>query len=288
MSSIVSMEWVNDHRVLPDVVVVDCRYLLGFPDAGRDSYAVGHLPGAVYFDLERDMSAPPGQHGGRHPLPDPEEFAARLSRAGIGPATRVVAYDDQGGAYAARFWWMLRYHGHRHVVVMDQGFTAWREAGYPVTTEVPEPAAASFTPRLQLAWLADVEEVRAKRNHPGVVLVDSRDPARYAGLEETIDPVAGHIPGAVNRFWKEAVDAEGCWKSADEQRRRFAGIPRDAEVIVYCGSGVSACPNVLTLLEAGYPHVKFYAGSWSDWISFEENPIAVGGEPREELEEEGA
>ncbi|WP_040950621.1 sulfurtransferase [Gorillibacterium massiliense] len=288
MSSIVSMEWVNDHRELPDVVVVDCRYILGSPDAGGIAYAEGHLPGAVYFDLERDLSAPVGEHGGRHPLPSPEELAWKLGRAGIGPETRVVAYDDQGGSYASRFWWLLRYYGHRHVVVMDQGFTAWREAGYPVTMEVPEPEAARFVPRLQPAWLAGIEEVRMKRNAPGAVLVDSRDPARYAGREETIDPIAGHIPGAVNRFWKEAIDGVGHWKPAEGQHRRFSGIPRDAEVIVYCGSGVTACPNVLSFMEAGYPHVKLYAGSWSDWISYEENPIAIGSEPREEMEEEGA
>lgn len=288
MSSIVSMQWVKEHMTHADVVLVDCRYELGHKGSGRSAYEAEHLPGAVYCDLEQDMSAPVGSHGGRHPLPDERTFAARLGACGIGPSKRVVVYDDQGGAMACRFWWLLRYYGHRHVVVMDEGFTAWKQAGYEVTSEVRDVLPDVFTPQIQEGWLVKHNEVLAKLGTKGTVLIDSRDPNRYAGREETIDPIAGHIPGAVNRFWREGLDASGKWKSSLQQRERFADLSEDKEIIVYCGSGVTACPNVLALKDAGYPSVKLYAGSWSDWISYASNPIAVGSEPREAIEEEGA
>jgi len=279
MRNIVSMKWLLARLYEENQVIVDCRFQLGKPDAGREAYEAGHIPGAIYLDLERDLSAPVGEHGGRHPLPDVGELASKLGAAGIDDSVRVVAYDDQGGAMASRLWWLLRYMGHENVAVMDQGYTAWKEAEFSVSdaapaVRVPKP----FAPRLQAGMLADVEEVRRAVEDDSAVLIDSREEPRYRGEVEPIDRVAGHIPGARNRFWKDALGANGQWKSGEEQRARFADLREDDPVIVYCGSGVTACPNVLVLEEAGFRNVRLYAGSWSDWISYPSNPIATGDE----------
>ncbi|WP_442951899.1 sulfurtransferase [Paenibacillus sp. A14] len=264
----------------PDLVIVDCRFALGRPDAGREAYAASHIPGAVFLDLEADLSAPVREHGGRHPLPAPEQLAARLGRAGIGNATRVVAYDDQGGMYAARLWWLLRWLGHDDVYVMDGGFAAWQAGGFPVTDAQRTAVPAAFVPNVRDELVADVDQVRRALGDPGVLLVDSREASRYAGAQEPIDAKAGHIPGAVNRFWKDVLDDQGRWKTEAALREQLAPVIRalddGRDAVVYCGSGVSACPNVLALYRLGYPQAKLYAGSWSDWISFSENPIATG------------
>ncbi len=279
MEHIVSMKWLLARLYEEELAIVDCRFLLSDADAGRRSYSEGYIPGAVYMDLERDQSAPVGEHGGRHPLPDVAELAAKLGRAGIDRNTRVVAYDDQGGAMASRLWWLLRYMGHDAVYVMDQGYSAWKAAGYPVTDAQPAIRVPKrYEPTVQEAMLADVDAVRAASSESSSVLVDSRETRRYLGLEEPIDKVAGHIPGAGNWFWKDNLDEQGRWRSAKQLEERFAALPKDAAIIVYCGSGVTACPNVLALEAAGYRNVKLYAGSWSDWISYSENPVATGEE----------
>jgi thiosulfate/3-mercaptopyruvate sulfurtransferase len=276
---IVPMNWVLARLYEPDIAIVDVRFQLADREAGRRSYEAGYIPGAVYLDLEKDLSAPTAEHGGRHPLPDPEKLAEKLGKLGISRDTRVVAYDDQGGMMAARLWWLLRYLGHERVYVMDRGFSAWRAAGYPIATAPPAVRVpVRYEARVQPHMLADVHDVRAASETGRACLIDSREPKRYLGLEEPIDPVAGHIPGAVNRFWRDNLTEDGRWRSAEELARRFADLPRDRELIVYCGSGVSACPNVLALDEAGFADVKLYAGSWSDWITYRDNPIATGEE----------
>jgi thiosulfate/3-mercaptopyruvate sulfurtransferase len=259
-------------------VIVDCRFQLGKPDAGRTAYEEGHIPGAVYLDLEKDLSAPIGEHGGRHPLPDAAELAARLGRAGIGNDSRIVAYDDQGGAMASRLWWLLRYLGHTNVFVMDSGFSAWQKAGCPVSAEQKVIIPSTFHATVQHNMLVEVDEIRESLGTGSFVLIDSREAPRYRGEVEPIDRVAGHIPGAKNLFWADGRRADGTWKDADEQRERFAGLSPDDEIVVYCGSGVTATPNVMALEDAGFTRVKLYAGSWSDWISYRENPVAVGDE----------
>jgi thiosulfate/3-mercaptopyruvate sulfurtransferase len=283
MNVIVQPRWLLARMYEPDLVIVDCRFQLGAPEAGRKAYEQDHIPGALYADLEADLSAPITEHGGRHPLPDTQSFAAFIGKLGIGQDTRVVAYDDQGGAFAARLWWLLRYHGHQKTYILDGGYAKWNELGYPVSdAKPPVIVPKTFVPDIQADMLVSMQDVRERLGNSGTLLIDSREPRRYRGEEEPIDRKAGHIPGARNLFWKDVLNSEGMWKSVEEQKQRLAEAGLDPnsgqEIIVYCGSGVTACPNVLALEQAGYRNVKLYAGSWSDWISYSENPVATGDE----------
>ncbi|MDQ0114590.1 sulfurtransferase [Paenibacillus harenae] len=280
MNNIVSSKWLLARMYEPDIVIVDCRFLMGKPDAGRELYEASHIPGAVYLDLEKDLSAPVEEHGGRHPLPDNFELTVTLSRVGIGNESRVVAYDDQGGAMASRLWWLLKYLGHEQVFVMDEGFTAWFNAGFPVSSEQKVLIPAKFLATVQHAMLVEMDEVKELLGDERVTLIDSREAPRYRGEVEPLDKAAGHIPGAINRFWKDGLTEAGIWKDTAAQAERFADLDRDRDLIVYCGSGVTATPNVIALQEAGFSKVRLYAGSWSDWISYEGNPVAVGGEEK--------
>lgn len=251
-------------------------FLLTDPEAGRKAYTEDHIPGAVYLHLEEQLSAPVSSHGGRHPLPEISKLTAALSKVGINRDSIVVAYDDQGGAYASRLWWMLKYLGHERVFVMDEGYSAWKKASFPVSDHQAVRIPSQYEADVQKKMLASMEDVQNVVNAGGALLIDSRESRRYEGLEEPIDPKAGHIPGAINKFWKDVLDEQGRWKSTEVLKEHYEGIDPEQEVIVYCGSGVSACPNVLALGKAGYKNVKLYAGSWSDWISYEENPVATG------------
>ncbi|SET15841.1 sulfurtransferase [Paenibacillus sp. NFR01] len=291
MEATVTKRWLLARLYDPEQTIVDCRFTLGSPEAGRSSYEKEHIPGAVYLDLELDLSAPVGEHGGRHPLPDPEALAAKLAKLGIGNDTRIVAYDDESGMNAARLWWLLRYIGHEQVFILEGGFSSWKAENYPVTDYQPVRVPSSFVAKVQPQMLAGVAEVRrvseltasAEAETSAVdatpvlpVLIDSRANDRYRGENETMDKKAGHIPGAVNFFWKETQNADGSYKSAEQLQEHFAGLDKEREMIVYCGSGVTACPNVLALEKAGYKNVRLYAGSWSDWVSYGENPVATG------------
>ncbi|MCR2806034.1 sulfurtransferase [Paenibacillus soyae] len=280
MNNIVSLKWLLARMYEPDIVIVDCRFLMGKPDAGRELYEASHIPGAVYMDLEKDLSAPVEEdgHGGRHPLPDIFDLTVALSRVGIGNESRVVAYDDQGGAMASRLWWLLKYLGHEQVYVLDEGFTAWVNAGFPVSSEQKVLIPAKFLAEVQHSMLAEMAEIQERLGDESLTLIDSREAPRYRGEVEPLDKVAGHIPGAINRFWKDGLSESGAWKDAASQADRFADLDRERELVVYCGSGVTATPNVIALQEAGFTKVRLYAGSWSDWISYEENPIAKGDE----------
>ncbi|MUG44571.1 sulfurtransferase [Paenibacillus woosongensis] len=279
---LVSKKWLLARMYEPNMVIVDCRFQLGAPEAGKTAYAESHIPGAIYLDLENDLSAPFGEHGGRHPLPEPEAFAKRLGRAGISNDSVVVAYDDQGGMNASRLWLLLRWLGHDQVYVMDEGFSAWQQDGYPVTADQRVVIPSSFQPVVRDELIADVEDVRNAIGNPDVLLVDSREAPRYLGQTEPIDAKAGHIPSALNAFWKNNLDAEGKWTSVEQRQAGLSevidALNAGREVIVYCGSGVSACPNIVALHSLGYSNVRLYAGSWSDWISYPDNPVATGGE----------
>ncbi len=275
MKAVVSLQWLNQSLQDDDLIVLDCRFALQDASLGRKQYMEGHIPGAQYLDLEQDLSGAIGQHGGRHPLPDRESLTEVFSRAGIADNKKVVIYDDQGGAMASRCWWLLRYAGHEQAVILDRGFSAWLREGYPVTKAIPHIEFASFIPRWNDKMLATVADVKQAVHEGTSLLLDSREAVRYKGIEEPIDPIAGHIPTAKHAFWKDSLRPDGSWKSPAEQDERFKGLlkERDQAVIVYCGSGVTACPNVLALEAAGYTHVRLYAGSWSDWISYPEHPI---------------
>jgi len=269
---IVSPEWLAENLDNPGVRVVDCRFALGDPELGRQQYLESHIPGAIYLDLERDLSAPVKKHGGRHPLPDIDELAGKFAQLGIEfGETSVVAYDDSRFGFAGRLWWLLRYMGHDRATLLDGGFGGWKAAGYPVTAEIPEPEPAKFTPQLRSDWVVDFEDVKTRKDRPGTVLIDSRDRDRYLGEREPIDPIAGHIPGAVNLPWRDVADEGGFLKSA-EQPGRWENYKDAEEIVVYCGSGVTACVNLLTLELAGLSQGKLYAGSWSDWCSYQLDP----------------
>jgi len=214
---IVSAAWLKKHLEDPQVVIIDCRFSLADPDEGQKQYETGHIPGAYYLDLNKDLSSPVGIHGGRHPLPNPAKLASKLEEIGVWKdETLVLAYDDSRLAFAARLWWLLRYLGHDRVAVLNGGLAGWLGAGYPVTDGVSPPRTGTFVPQVRSEWVVDIEAVKARKDLPGVVLVDSRDRDRYQGLREPIDPIAGHIPGAVNFPWKEVTDADGFVQAAVE------------------------------------------------------------------------
>lgn len=275
---LVEAGWLARPLEEPDLVVADVRW---YPDgSARRRYEEGHLPRAVFVDVDRDLSAPRSPDSGRHPLPTPQDFAAAMSRLGIGDGTAVVAYDDAGGAYAARLWWMLRATGHE-VAVLDGGLAAWEgplEAG-PERSRPPTTFTARPWPEELLAGAEDVE--RARRD-PHSLVVDARAPERYRGEVEPIDPVAGHIPGARNAPFAGNLDpATGRFLLPEELRRRYEalGVGRAREVIVYCGSGVTSCHLLLAMEVAGLPRARLYPGSWSEWVADPRRPVARGEDP---------
>lgn len=277
MDVIVSKEWLLARLFDDRQVIIDCRFQLNDPEAGYKSYLQSHIPRAYYLDLEKDLSGEKAEYGGRHPLPQTHKLCETFGRLGIDDTVHVIAYDDQGGAMASRLWWLLQYVGHTRVSIMSESFTQWEAAGFPTTSEAPPISISkAFTPKLQEQMLADVDLVRQAIDDLNVLLIDSREAARYSGEQEPIDPIAGHIPSAVNFVWKDNLDENGKWLNSENLQGRFQSIDKDKEIIVYCGSGVTACPNVLALKQAGFANVKLYAGSWSDWISYEGNPIATG------------
>ena len=266
--TVVSAAWLNEHLFDPQVAIADCRFSLADPEIGHKQYQASHIQGAYYLDLNRDLSSPVGEHGGRHPLPNPTELANKLSAMGVNSQTLVVAYDDSRFAFAARLWWLLRYLGHNRVALLDGGFQGWLSNGYTVTDTIPQPARSEFVPKLQQEQVVDIAAVKARLNLSGVVLVDSRESDRYRGEREPIDKIAGHIPGAVNYPWQEVSDAQGYLLAMASQRRRWEKLQQAEEIIVYCGSGVTACVNLLSLKMAGIDTGKLYSGSWSDWCSY--------------------
>lgn len=282
--SIVSVGWLAAHQNDPDIVVADVRWYLPTTGRnGREEYETDHVPGAVFVDLERDLAVPGGPGHGRHPLPPVDAFAAALGALGIGNRSHVIAYDDAAGSTAARLWWMLRQVGHRRVSVLDGGLSAWRATGYPVTADVPEIAPTTFIPDMRHGLVASRSDVDDARSSPGSVVIDARARERFEGRVEPIDVRAGHIPGARNAPFSENLvrsetDGISRFKTAEALRRQFqnVGIDETKAVIVYCGSGVTACHNALALDIAGLPEPRLYVGSWSDWSSDEALPVATG------------
>ena len=259
------------------LVILDCRFALGDPGLGLRQYEAGHIPGAVHVDLEKDLSGPPQAHGGRHPLPPMAAWTERLARLGVNGGDLVVAYDDSRFAFAARAWWMVRAVGHENVRVLDGGYSGWKALGLPITTDVPTPRPGNLVYRPRSGITVDREQVMSAAESP---IVDAREVKRYRGDEEPIDPVAGHIPGASCRPWQELSEPDGGAISDEANRARWVGLNAGKRPIVYCGSGVTACVNLMSLHAAGIHDARLYPGSWSDWCSYADSPIATGDEPR--------
>lgn len=259
----------NELSLNADNVIVDCRFNLADKGEGERLYHEGHIPGAVYMDLERHMSGPAGEHGGRHPLPGAADFVATLASFGIGPETNVVAYDAHRLAYATRLWWMMRSLGYRPPRLLDGGYLAWVQAG-----GVPASGAEAAVPPVETApnqpsfmRVCDIEGLRTAQAQ-GATLVDSREPRRYAGVEEPIDPLAGHIPGALNHPWQGVTDDSGAVRDEAGLLAHWGDTLEADSLVVYCGSGVTACVNLFSLALLGRDDATLYAGSWSDWCSY--------------------
>jgi thiosulfate/3-mercaptopyruvate sulfurtransferase len=265
----------------PDWLVLDCRFELGKPETGERAYAAGHIPHAIYAHLDRDLAAPVTPRTGRHPLPQPEKFAATLAGWGLTPSTQVVAYDADNAAYAARLWWLLRWVGHEAVAVLDGGFKAWTAAGLPTTTEVPRRRAGHCVARPRRDMWFDAGEVAERVQRADWRLLDARAAERFAGTVEPIDPVAGHVPGARNHPFATNLGSDGRFAPAHELRKRYeqsqAGVADD-HTIVMCGSGVTACNLLLAMEAAGKRGARLYAGSWSEWIRDTSRPIKKGND----------
>jgi thiosulfate/3-mercaptopyruvate sulfurtransferase len=264
---------LDNVALMGPIVVIDCRFSLGDPGLGRQQYQAGHVPGAYYLDLDRDLSGPVQTSGlgGRHPLPNAGQLAATLTTMGISSPyqpTEVVVYDDSRFAFAARLWWLLRYLGHDRVRILDGGWSAWVAAGYPVSGVEPGARSGNFVASVRTDWVVDADGLE------GSQLVDAREADRFRGEREPIDPVAGHIPGAINLPWQGVTDERGFALGAEAQADRLAAIGLDGAnldgakpILSYCGSGVTACVNLLAMELAGWPIGRLYPGSWSDWLA---------------------
>ena len=264
----------------PGWVVADCRSELADLDAGRRAYERGHIPGAVFLDLDIDLASPVTSETGRHPLPDVETLGERLGKLGIGNGSTVVVYDGGNGALAARAWWVLRWLGHDAVFLLDGGYEHWQFMGFPVESEIKRRASATFvahpdsTKIMTTSELAsDIAAIRGRN------LLDARASVRYRGEDEPIDPIAGHVPGAVNVPFAQFVNKDGTWRPLAERRallEEALGADRQAPWCVMCGSGVTACHLAISGLEAGFREPQLYVGSWSEWIRDPERPIGTG------------
>lgn len=250
-----------------DVVIVDCRFNLSDPQEGRRLYLEGHIPGAHYLHLNQDLSSAVGEHGGRHPLPDPVTLASRLAQCGIGPETEVVAYDDSRFAFASRLWWLMRSLAYRPPRLLNGGFRAWLASGGQSESGAVASIAGVAGTGAEYSACCDIQGLRVAQQS-GATLVDSREERRYQGLEEPIDPVAGHIPGALNHPWQGVTDDSG--RALDEAglRQHWGDTLEAQQLVVYCGSGVTACVNLFSLALLGRDDAVLYAGSWSDWCSY--------------------
>ena len=276
-TTIITTEELADHLNDPDWAVVDCRFDLKNPDWGFTDYQSGHIPGAIYAHLDKDLAGPVTEQTGRHPLPDVYAFARRLSEWGISNQTQVVVYDTQGGAYAARLWWMLRLVGNFAAAVLDGGYPKWQQEGRPTAKGVEHRPQAEFIPHPDWGLVADAVEVERIRKDPAYSLIDARAPERFRGEVEPIDAIAGHIPGAVNRFHARNLSSSGTLLDPGTLRAQFAELIGSADprnVVVYCGSGVTSAHHVLAMVHAGLPTPRLYVGSWSEWIRDRNRPLS--------------
>jgi thiosulfate/3-mercaptopyruvate sulfurtransferase len=276
---LINAQTLNAHLDNPDWVIFDCRHDLMDLGRGERLYREGHLPSAYFADLEADLSGDKTGRNGRHPLPSPAAFAAFLARHGVSATTTVVAYDDVGGQFASRLWWMCRWIGHQQAALLDGGIAAWMAQGLPLATAVPVARATALTATPDALMLISADELLPRLNSRDLALIDARAPERYSGDVEPIDPVAGHIPGALNRFYKNNLNADLTFKSPAILHAEFSALlaaqqhVTPVEVVHHCGSGVTACANIFAMTLAGIAHGQLYAGSWSEWVSDPTRPV---------------
>ncbi|MBS4051959.1 MAG: sulfurtransferase [Methylomonas sp.] len=276
-TTIISAQELAANLHKSDWVIFDCRFSLADDTAGAKAYRQGHIPGARYADLNKQLSAPVKSYTGRHPLPDFSALSQQLGAWGVGNRSQVVAYDDAGGAFAGRLWWLLRAMGHQDVAVLDGGINHWQKQNLPLTTVLPKIAPGHFRCYLdQQQWLsaAEVENALAANN---ITLIDARTPERFQGLQEPIDPVAGHIPKAVNRPFQLNLDKQGLFLQPEQLNTQFRALINTrppTQIVHMCGSGVTACHNLLAMEIAGLSGSRLYAGSWSEWIVNKNRPVA--------------
>jgi thiosulfate/3-mercaptopyruvate sulfurtransferase len=275
-TTLVSVEELASHLDDPGWIVCDCRHDLADHGAGRRAYDEAHIPGARFLHLDLDLSGPKTGLNGRHPLPHPLTFGLRLGALGIDNNRQVVAYDASGGAYAARLWWMLRWVGHTLVAVLDGGWGNWVRAGKPVTADQPVIHPTTYTLRPRPGMAVDAADISAHLTDGAFQVIDARSADRFRGENETLDPVAGHIPGAINRFFRSNLDESGGFREPEALRQAFRDLlgERDATRVIHqCGSGVTACHNLLAMEHAGLTGSRLYPGSWSEWVSDRSRPI---------------
>ena len=280
-TTLISAAELQQHINNPTFVILDCRAELTDPNAGAVAFAAGHIPGAQHADSDRDLSdkspGPNGEFRGRHPLPTVDHFIETLRGWGVYPNSQVIAYDAHGGMFAARVWWMLRWVGHKSVAVLDGGLPAWEALGGELTQAVINRPRGSITPQASLVSSVSADDVLANLSARARVVIDARAADRFRGENETIDPVAGRIPGARNRWFKDNLQADGKFKSPDLLRAEYSALIKSPEsTIMQCGSGISACHNLLAMDIAGLPGAMLYPGSWSEWSADPSRPVAVG------------
>ena len=275
MNNLVSAKWLKENMNNENIVIIDCRFDLMDKEYGKKSYERGHIKGAKRVDIETELSGTVKLHGGRHPLPSIEKLKNTFEKLGISNDSIVISYDEGDLAGASRLWWILKYLGHEKVYVLDGGLEDFKELGGEISTEIKKSNKVKLDINVQENMKIDMEYVKERIDDENTVIVDSREYKRYIGEFEPVDKKAGHIPGAVNYFWMDILEKDGdklYLKSKDELRKQFAELIDFDEVIVYCGSGITACPNSLALSEIGIKH-KLYTGSFSDWISYDENIV---------------
>jgi thiosulfate/3-mercaptopyruvate sulfurtransferase len=287
-TTLISTDALEHHLTDASWLIADCRYNLNDERWGRAQYETAHIAGAVFVDLAHELAAARTGTNGRHPLPTVDDMAATFARLGIADSTQVIAYDQEAGAFASRLWWMLRYLGHDAVAVLDGGFAKWTHEGRPVRCGIETRHTAPFTPRVRAQMRVTVDETLARLDDPSVLLIDARSPERYAGKPDPLDTIHGHIPGARNRYYRHNVSEAGTMRPAGELRadfERVLGGRRSDQAVMYCGSGITACHNLLAMEHAGLHGARLFAGSWSEWESdanrpVERSPTAAGRSDR--------
>ena len=276
--TIISVKELNENLNQEDWYIFDCRFLLKDPKGGLTKYNQGHIPGAQFADMDKDLSSVMTEHSGRHPLPNPNEFMEKLQHWGVSNSSQIICYDDMSGAFAARMWWLMKWLGHTNVAVLDGGIDKWIENNLPIETKVQNHSAGSFSGQPNNDMWVDINFIQEKLTQNKINLLDARSADRFTAKDTKTDPVAGHIPGAISFPFAENLSNKGVFQSPEKLQNRFAELFSDdqAEVINMCGSGVTACHNLLAMSIAGLPMTRLFVGSWSEWIKEKSRPVATG------------